>query len=212
MDGAIIDMDGTLLDSMYIWVGMGDRYLEKRKVSAPPDLVENMKYGSLDEMADGLHASGYFTDESKTELVKDMNRFVEDEYFHNAQAKPGTKKFLERLSRAGIPSVLATATDRYLVVGALDRLGLTDYFTDIITCAEAGQGKHSPKIYFDALDILGIEQSGSVVFEDTLLGVETAKNAGFPVAAVYDRWSASNTEKIKSYCDIYLKDIDDFVL
>ena len=38
--GAIFDLDGTLLDSMYVWTDVNREFLRKRKLSAPVGYVE----------------------------------------------------------------------------------------------------------------------------------------------------------------------------
>ena len=44
------------------------------------------------------------------------------------------------------------------------------------------------------------------VFEDSLYAVKTASKAGFPVCSIYDAYSRDNTEEIRTFSDIYVKD------
>ena len=40
IQGAVFDVDGTLLDSMYVWKDVGDRYLQSKGVVPQPDMEE----------------------------------------------------------------------------------------------------------------------------------------------------------------------------
>ena len=44
------------------------------------------------------------------------------------------------------------------------------------------------------------------MFEDSLYAVKTASEAGFPVCSIYDAYSRDNTEEIRTFSDIYVKD------
>ena len=105
---------------------------------------------------------------------------------------------------------VATATDRPLVEGALRRLGVLDAFTRIFTCTEVRAGKDRPDIYFCALEHLGVAQEDALVFEDALHAIETAKAAGFRVAAVRDASMEKNEARIRALSDVYLIDYADW--
>ena len=98
---------------------------------------------------------------------------------------------------------IATVTDKYLVEAALTRLKVRQYFGEIITTAEVGCGKNKPTIYRTALAYLGTEKHETLVFEDVLHALRTAKNDGFPVAAVYDKHELRQTE-MKENSDYYI--------
>ena len=41
--GAIFDMDGTLVDSMWVWTKIDRDFLEKRNIECPKDLKEQVQ-------------------------------------------------------------------------------------------------------------------------------------------------------------------------
>ncbi|MDR0197359.1 MAG: HAD family hydrolase [Oscillospiraceae bacterium] len=118
--------------------------------------------------------------------------------------KDGALDFLDRLRENKIKTVLATATDRRFVRPAIENAGISGYFETILTCGEVGSEKHTPLIYYKALDFLGLGKDEVWVFEDAHYAVQTAKSAGFKVVGVYDKW-AYNQDKIALLCDIYIK-------
>jgi beta-phosphoglucomutase-like phosphatase (HAD superfamily) len=49
-----------------------------------------------------------------------------------------------------------------------------------------------------------------MVFEDSLHAIKSAKAAGFPVTAIYDKISHEDWEEIKTIANICLKSFDDW--
>ena len=116
------------------------------------------------------------------------------------------KEFRAVMRERGILMAAATASSREHVEAAFRRLGIDGYFGRIFTCAEVGAGKRYPLIYERAAGYLGAKPGEILVFEDVLYAVETAKGAGFHTVGVYDRFSAGETDKIKSLADVYARE------
>ena len=209
LKGAIFDLDGTLLDSMPLWDGIGAAYLKTKGLVPGPGLTEALAPLSLPQAAEYLRA-GYGLRESQDEIVRQINALIADSYRYTLLPKPSAEPFLRRLKRQNVRMCVATATDRPLAEAALERLKLRDYFCGVVTCSEAGAGKDRPDVYRRALSLLGTEPARTVVFEDALHAVETAKAAGFPVAAVFDESAAGNREKIAALADWYLNSLTDW--
>ena len=209
LKGAIFDLDGTLLDSMPLWDGLGAVYLRAKSLVPEPGLTEALAPLSLPQAARYLK-DGYALRESPDEIMRQLNALIEDSYRHTLALKASAEPFLCRLRRENVRMCVATATDRPLVEAALNRLKIADYFCGIVTCEEAGAGKDRPDVYLKALSLLGTGLSQAVVFEDAPHAVETAKAAGFRVAAVFDESAARDREKIAAAADWYLDSLTDW--
>ncbi len=206
--GAIFDVDGTLLDSMSVWDTIGEDYLRSIGYAPRENLNETFQTMSLRQAA-RYYQTEYGVTLSIGEIVDGVNGRLADFYHNRAQLKPGAGEFVRELSRRGVKLCVATATDRPLVEAALARCGVLGYFEDILTCTAVGAGKDEPLIYREALERVGGNRSGVVVFEDALYAARTAKRDGFPVAAVYDSHEKRQDE-LKTLADIYLTDFSDF--
>ena len=204
--GAIFDLDGTLLDSMFIWDTIGEVYLRSLDIEPRENLAEAFKTFTLEESAE-YYRTHYDVTLSVAEIVDSVNRMIEDLYKSTVPLKKGVAEFLAGLSKAGVRMCIATVTDKYLVEAALTRLKVRQYFGEIFTTAEVGCGKNDPKIYRTALAYLGTEKHETLVFEDVLHALMTAKNDGFPVAAVYDKHELRQTE-MKENSDYYITDYE----
>lgn len=99
---------------------------------------------------------------------------------------------------------VATATDRPLAEAALKTAGIDGFFRGIVTTREAGREKREgPEVYERALRRLRSNKKDTVVFEDALHALRTAKEAGFRTAAVYDA-SEPDQEEMRRLAEYYI--------
>ena len=208
--GAIFDLDGTLLDSMFIWDTIGEEYLRSLGKEPHEDLKETFMTLTLEEAAE-YYREHYGVSLSVKEIVDGVNAMVEQTYRTKVTLKPGIAEYLAWLKENGVRMCVATVTDRYLVEETLERLGVRHYFSEIFTCAEVGFGKDKPIIYQKALEHLGTEKSDTYVFEDLPFALNTAKTDGFPTVGVHDRHEA-HQDDLKELADYYIFDFTDPIL
>ncbi len=206
--GAIFDLDGTILDSMFIWDTIGEEYLRSLGMVPKENLAEVFKTFTLKQAAE-YYRSHYGIELSANEIVEGINNMVAEIYRTKVVLKPGVSDFLKRLQSSGVKMCVATVTDRTIVEDVLKRLKIYEYFSGIFTCAEVGFGKETPEIYRQALHHLGTEKIETVVFEDALHALKTAKYDGFQVAAVYDAHEPRQ-EEMREISDYYIIDFDCF--
>lgn len=203
--GVIFDLDGTLLDSMHIWDNIGEQYLCSLGIKPREDLNETLKSMSLAQGAAYIQKT-YDVEKTSEEIADGVNAIVEHFYIAKVQLKAGAEEFLAYLAEAGVKMCIATATDKYLVEAALNRLGVRKYFSAIFTCSEVGYGKDEPFIYEKAREYLGTQKKDTFVFEDAIHAIETAKKAGFPVVGVCDA-SEKDQKKVQALSDFYITDL-----
>ena len=208
--GAIFDLDGTLLDSMFIWDTIGEEYLRSLGKEPHEDLKETFMTLTLEEAA-VYYREHYGVTLSVKEIVDGVNAMVEQTYRTKVTLKPGISEYLAWLKGNGVRTCVATVTDRYLVEETLERLDVRHYFSEIFTCAEVGFGKDKPVIYQKALEHLGTAKDETYVFEDMLFALNTAKTDGFPTVGVYDRHEAHQDE-LRGLADYYVLDFTDPIL
>ncbi|MBE6656604.1 MAG: HAD family phosphatase [Ruminococcaceae bacterium] len=205
--GAIFDMDGTLVDSLFFWGvfwrDLGERFLDKRDYAPPKELdlkVRTMIFS--DAMAYVRDTLGI---KAKTEeVVAFAASTLANFYRYKVKAKAGVYPLLEGLKAKGVRLALASATDmRYLTI-ALDACRLTDYFDTVLSCADLGVGKEKPDIYLLALEKLGIEAADSAVFEDSYVALETAKSIGCHTVGIFDQ-NNFGQDRLQAASELYLE-------
>lgn len=207
--GAIFDMDGTLIDSMPLWYDIGSQFLRQKGYIPRQDLNEVLVPMSVKDSAEYL-IKEYHVSQSSDEIISGFNELMEQNYIESIPLKPGVELFLKRLKERNVKMCVATATDVHLAEPALKRLGIMDYFEGIITCSQAGIGKTDPEFYYKALKLINTPVSETLVFEDALHAIKSAKKAGFLVAGVYDKSAWKEKEEISFLVDCYLNSYDEW--
>ena len=206
--GAIFDVDGTLLDSMSIWDTIGGDYLRSIGYEPRENLNEVFKNMSLYQAA-RYYQTEYGVTLSAGEIMSGVNAMLERYYRFEAPLKSGAAELLKQLRISGVKLCIATATDRYLVEAALERCGVLSLFGEIFTCNGVGHGKDEPHIFEAALRFLGTLKSETIVFDDALYAIRTAKEVGFLVVAVYDSHEKAR-DQVQALADVYLEELTQF--
>lgn len=207
--GAIFDFDGTLLDSMWMWVTVGQQYLQSIGVAPKSDVDQETVCMSLLESAAYIKRD-YCLTQTIDEICEGVNRIAQKGYFETLPLKPGVQALLDRFHKSGVRMCVATASEHYLVEAAMRRTGILPLFDGIFTCTELGTTKRSPYIYEVAMKHLGTAKEDTIVFEDAAHAVETAKAAGFLVAGVYDPTEQGNMDVIHRRADWYFHSLEEW--
>lgn len=203
VDAVIFDMDGTLLNTLGAWKNSTSNFLRSRGIEPPENIDAEMAALSLLEGARVLKER-YGFKESPEELLEEVLATVRKFYEEDAMPKPGVPGVLQALKKQGIKICVATASDRKFAEAAFKRTGLMEYIDFIITCDEVGVGKHNPLVYETARKKLGTDRKRTLVVEDALYALQTAKKAGFPTAGVYEVDFAADQSALQSDATYYV--------
>jgi beta-phosphoglucomutase len=96
----------------------------------------------------------------------------------------GLPDFLKKLDDQKIPRAIATSAPRDNVDFTLAKTGIARYFDTILDSSFVSRGKPHPEIYLKTAKALNFKPENCLVFEDSLSGVESAKNAGCKVVGI----------------------------
>ena len=186
----IFDMDGTLIDNMAFhnqaWVTLA------RKLGltlTAEDFQTNYAGRKNEEILPALLGRP-LSHEELSRLAEEKESHYRTLYRPHLKLLPGAEAFITRLREARLPIAVATAAphgNRELV---LDGLGIRALFTRVVGAEEVTRGKPAPDIFLAAAKALGVEPSACLAFEDAILGVISARDAGMPVVGLTTTTSA----------------------
>jgi len=200
---AIFDLDGTLIDSMWVWGKIDENYFKSRNMDLPKNLKTQIEHLSFDETA-AYFKSNFGILDTIEEIKKEWNDFAYVEYQSNVKLKPGVIEFLSLLKSLDIKIGLATSNCKSLLEVVLHANNIYHYFDCITLTDEVSRGKNFPDVYLLAAQKLGVNPDECIVFEDILPAIKGAKAAGMKVVGVYDDFSKHQKEDIISHADKYI--------
>lgn len=203
MTGYIFDLDGTIADSMWAWKDTIKIFLTHVGLPADEETVSDFFELTLQQTVQYLKEKFDF-DISEEKVITGLNSIMIKFYESKVEAKPGAIEFLDKAQAAGIPMIICTSTDRPLVEAALNHMGISDYFKEIITTTEAGSGKGETKIFDLCLKSLGTTAENIWLFEDSLYAIIGGNKAGLKTLGIYEKTCEYNQDKIKEEADIYV--------
>ena len=201
----LFDLDGTLVDSMWMWKNIDIEYLGKYGCELPPELQKEIEGMSFSETA--VHFKKRFgLSQSLDEIKAEWIEMAKYKYAHEVPMKPGALSFLQYLKSHGVRAGIGTSNSRELLDAVMDSLGLNRFIDCCMTSCEAGAGKPAPDIYLKVAESLGAKPGECLVFEDTPAGLQAGINAGIRVCAMEDKYVADQQETICRLADYYIHD------
>ena len=201
----LFDLDGTLVDSMWMWKKIDIEFLGRYGYDCPEDLQKSIEGMSFSETA------VYFKERfdiplSLEEIKACWTQMSIDKYRYEVPMKKGVQEFLQYCKDNGLRTGIATSNGREMVDAVIDSLGIAPYLQVITTACEVNAGKPEPDIYLEVAKRLGVDPEDCVVFEDVPAGILAGKRAGMTVIAVEDDFSKSMREEKCSLADGFIND------
>ena len=199
----LFDLDGTLVDSMWMWKQIDIEFLGRFGYDLPVNLQKEIEGMSFSETA------VYFKENFKIPLsldeIKDCwTQMAFDKYRNEVPLKRGVPEFLHFCKEHGIKMGIATSNGRDLVNVVIDSLKIGAYFQEIVTACEVKAGKPEPDIYLEVSNRLAVEPKDCLVFEDIPAGILAGKRAGMTVIAIEDDFSKEMKEEKCSLADGFI--------
>lgn len=199
----IFDLDGTILDSMWVWEQIDIDFLGRRGIEVTPDYISEIKTHNF------ITGSRYVIDrynlkESPEDIMKEWHDMAQHYYSEVIDLKENVKDFLIMAKESGCILTVATSSEEGLFKPCLKRNGVYDLFDSFTRTTEAARGKAFADVYELAAKKCGVLTQQCVVFEDILIAAKGAKSGGFYTVGVYDSLSADDEDAMRSICDRYI--------
>ncbi|MGL5617294.1 MAG: HAD family hydrolase [Sarcina sp.] len=211
---AIFDLDGTLVDSMWVWEQIDLDYLKEIGVEETinlKDLKNDINHLSFNET--GEYFKKRFNIQESVDFI--CNRWHEMAFNHyktNVKLKAFAKEFLTKLKEKGIKIALATSNSKELLETCLISNGIIDFFDSITTTNEVPFGKDHPDVYLLAAKRLNVAPENCIVFEDILPAVEGALKANMTVVSVHDAAAEFQREALMAKSHRHIDSFEELIL
>jgi HAD superfamily hydrolase (TIGR01509 family) len=180
---AVLDIDGTLVDSNYQHALAWYRALRSLGEIFPVWRLHRLIGMGGDQLVTALGGEELeerLGDEARKRQVEEADKMLDE-----IAVLPGARELLLALKERGHPLVLASSGKEHHVEAFLDLLDARDIADAWTSSADVESSKPAPDLLQVALKKLGApEDADSVMVGDSVWDVEAAKNAGMPALVV----------------------------
>jgi len=206
-DAAIFDLDGTLLDSMWVWEAVDRAFFAARGLEMPEDYVQSILSLTFRETAE-YTIRCFGLSEAPEDLMQEWNATSFELYRDDVKLKPGAREYLELLRAQGKKLGVATALTSHIMQTVLEQNGVLHLFDALTSADEVARGKTFPDIYLLAAQKLGVAPGCCIVFEDVLKTLPGIRAAGMTAYAVWDA-STNDWDEMTRQFDFYIKSFEE---
>lgn len=200
----LFDFDGTLVDSMPVFVDVMKRVLDENAIPYGDDLVKIITPLGYAGTADYFISLGLNME--KSDIMAMMQRYSFDEYVHNIPPKAEVQRTLIALKERGNSLNVLTASPHVVLDPCLKRLGIYELFDNVWSCDDFETTKSDPEIYRRAAEAIGKPLEEILFADDNPNAIATASSAGMPTCGVYDASSEEYIDEMKKLADRYIFD------
>ena len=210
--GFAFDLDGVITDTAKFHYVAWKELADSIGITIDLQFNEQLKGISRMDSLERILAYGGkendYTAEQKEEMAADKNanyvKLLDD--LSPADLLPGVKAFLDAAKEMNVPCSLASASKNAPFI--LTKLGVYDYFDAIVDPATLKKGKPDPEIFVRAAELIHIDPSEAVGFEDAQAGIEGIKGAGMYAVGVEGNEPLTEADMtIKSFEELNVSDL-----
>ena len=199
----LFDFDGTLVDSMPIYIDTMLQILEDFDIDYPEDIVKIITPLGTQGTADYYIELGVPL--TREEIIERMGRGMVEAYFTRIPAKEGVIETLRVLKERGDSLNVLTASPHITLDACLKRLGIFDWFDHVWSCDDFATTKADPEIYKQVAARIGVPVGDVLFLDDNLNAIRTAQAAGMQVCGVHDVSSEAYEMEMRAVSGRYVK-------
>lgn len=199
--GMILDCDGTLIDSMGVWLSIDQRLAAKAGHELTLDEKAQLNSFTVPEVCQWFHNQLGLG--SKWEDVYQMiDDIMRDFYANECEARPGALAFVRDLNAAGVGCVVVSSTAHDLLDLGLAHCGMDGYIDDIVSTEDVDLSKRDPRIYEIACEKIGTQVADTWGIDDSLYAVRAMHEAGYRTIGIYGHDDTGTLDQLGQVADI----------
>lgn len=185
MKAVIFDMDGVLVDTNpHHRIAWREYYQRNGKSLSDADFVQYVSGKHNKDIVAHLFTNQPLTTEEVIRLSNEKEALFRELYSPVITPVAGLIPFLQTLKSAGIRMAVATSAPVENLDFVVDTLNIRHYFDALLNESMVSHPKPDPEIYQKAMALLGVEPTESVIFEDSMTGIQAAKASGTTVVGM----------------------------
>lgn len=200
MKSLIFDVDGTILDSMPMWLELENNILKKyghTMDSLDKDTKDTIESLSIEGMSKFI-AETIATDMTFEEVFNYFQSLIDYKYANEVDAKAGSVDKIKYLKAKGFKLAVASSSSSDCIIKAFKRLGIYECFDIIATADNTGLRKSEDEFWKSLIEKLGKDKNQVILYDDAIYAINQAKKLGIEVVGIKDfPWNEKDWEKIQ---------------
>ena len=176
-DGLIVDTETVIYES---WAEIYERNDQILELNTYKNCVgsnfEHFHPGIELEKRLGKKFNWAIIDAEREELIRQR--------LEQKEERTGLRYFIENAKEKGLELAIASSSSRNWVLGWIEKLELSNYFSTFVNRDDVEKIKPDPELFLTAAKSLGIHPSEALIFEDSENGLKAATAAGIPCAII----------------------------
>ncbi len=184
LQAALFDMDGTLVDNLSYHIASWEAFSQRYHLPFSLDYFYQHLNGRNSHDTLRLLFGRELNDEEVQDFTEEKEEIYRATYRPHLRPIAGAVALLTELQKNGVKLAVATSAPLSNVEFTLDGAGLASFFEVVVYGSMVSRGKPDPEIYQLTVEKLGVAPRHCLVFEDALLGIESARRAGMAVVGL----------------------------
>ncbi|HJW16247.1 MAG TPA: HAD family phosphatase [Flavisolibacter sp.] len=208
VNAAIFDLDGTLIDNNSYHLQSWLQYLKDMNREMSEEEYKANVNGRTNKDVIEYIFNRKMDDQEALKYAHEKEAIYRQLYAPHIKPVLGLLELLEKLRSLSIPMAIATSGIQVNIDFLFEHIPIRSYFDVIVNSAHITRGKPDPEIYIKTAQLLNIPPSKCLVFEDAVVGINSAKAAGMKVVGVLTTHTAGEL----SGADVLIKDFTEMVI
>lgn len=192
---AIFDMDGVLVDSNPFHLRKWTEFLRARGIPYDPEELPRQVLGSRNDTAFRFFFGPQLGEDERQQLSEELEERFRAAFRPHAQPIPGVTALMDEFRGGEVPMAVASSAMGKNVDFVLDVLKLRPYFKSIVSGDEVSHPKPDPEIYLKTMERLKLAPEKGVAFEDSFVGIESAKRAALKCVGIASTFSVEELRR-----------------
>lgn len=173
--GIITDFDGTLVDTLNANAISYVNAFGKNGFTITEDQYKENFGLRFDDLCNALNIPD---DKELRNKIKEDKKKEYKLHYNLVGLNYGLFNFIAYSKSLNFKTCIASTASRDNLFGILEHYSIHKYFDYVVCGDEVKNGKPAPDVYLNALSKINLSPNEVLVFEDSQVGLDAAKNAG----------------------------------
>lgn len=201
----IFDMDGTMINNMAYHQKAWKQFCINHGLEMTDKEFKEKISGKKNNIIFQVVFGKELTPDEIKKFTEEKEELYQQIYKDDIREIEGLSNLISLLRQKGLKLAIATTAPKTNRDFGLKALGLTNAFDVILGDEDVTCGKPHPEIYLKTAEKLEVEPEECLVFEDTPVGVEAAKNAGMRVIGILTSYTEDELKQSELVVDNFDK-------